>query len=712
MFDVQCSPPRFVNGHGLGALLLLVFLLAITAHGTEVEASVPPKLTISGYGLPGNLRLKQSVKLLEYQDQPPLFFDADFEDARLILASRMRDDGYLKPSVAVEIRLEDGTTVKHVWSGTDSESLPRTIRANRVHFRLEPGVHYHYRQILFTGLSVFDQEQARAYFVEAAGLLRLKRNRVFSPERLDRSVANLQTALHQRGYRDAKVSVARLERNDRTGAVIAEIEVIQGHKFVVRSARGEVYFDDASTPSEMRTNALAEVYSRRWAQDYALGIKTNYYRQGYPETAVNLRIVNSETTDEIKFLDLLAEVKTGPPVRVGMVGFEGASRTKISAIRKRVSLRTGLLLDRMEAERGRYRLSRLGGFDRVELDYEPVDTNTWNVTYSLTEGKRMDVSLLFGFGSYDLLRGGIELNQYDLWGRAHYSRLRLVQSFRSSSGDYTYTIPEPFGEGLDLFLNASALRREEVSFVRLEYGGGVGVRKRLVRIGADATLRYNYGILQATDTGSSFRTIGAEKPTVGEFILDLTHDRRDNPLNPQRGYRLSANLEWASPWLGGEVGFQRAELAASGHLPLGAGRWIHAGVRHGVAATLDRADDNLPFARRFFPGGENSVRGFKEGEASPRDQDGNIIGAETYVSGSVELEQAITPKWSLVGFVDGVGFARDLRDYPGNEKLFSAGGGVRWKTVIGPLRVEYGHNLNPRPKDPRGTWQFSLGCPF
>ncbi|HVR36150.1 MAG TPA: BamA/TamA family outer membrane protein, partial [Methylomirabilota bacterium] len=41
-----------------------------------------------------------------------------------------------------------------------------------------------------------------------------------------------------------------------------------------------------------------------------------------------------------------------------------------------------------------------------------------------------------------------------------------------------------------------------------------------------------------------------------------------------------------------------------------------------------------------------------------------------------------------------------------------AGGGVRWKTIIGPARLEYGHNLNPRRHDPSGTLHFSIGFPF
>jgi len=88
------------------------------------------------------------------------------------------------------------------------------------------------------------------------------------------------------------------------------------------------------------------------------------------------------------------------------------------------------------------------------------------------------------------------------------------------------------------------------------------------------------------------------------------------------------------------------------------------------------------------------------------------VGAETYTSANVEFEQGITPKWSVVAFIDGVEFAERLDHYPGDTQLFSAGGGLRWKTIIGPVRLEYGYNLNPRPRDPVGTLQFSLGFPF
>ncbi|MBI1176937.1 BamA/TamA family outer membrane protein [bacterium] len=40
------------------------------------------------------------------------------------------------------------------------------------------------------------------------------------------------------------------------------------------------------------------------------------------------------------------------------------------------------------------------------------------------------------------------------------------------------------------------------------------------------------------------------------------------------------------------------------------------------------------------------------------------------------------------------------------------GGGLRWNTIIGPVRVEYGYNLNRRTFDPEGTLHIAIGFPF
>jgi len=310
------------------------------------------------------------------------------------------------------------------------------------------------------------------------------------------------------------------------------------------------------------------------------------------------------------------------------------------------------------------------------------------------------------------LRGGFEIEENNIWGLGHHARLKAVQSFKASSGEFVYTVPDFIGKDVDLFFNASGLRREEIDFTRLEYGGGFGGHRYFKDYATDLTIRYNYQILNASQVPGVVAAQGVTNTSVGAIITDVKHDRRDNPLYPRNGYKVFFNFELASEYLAGEVNYERFEISTSWHHPLGGGRYIGLGLSHGVILSVGSPAQDLPFNRRFFPGGENSIRGYREGEASPRDAQGKIVGAETMTLGTVELEQALTPKWSLVFFSDSLGFAERAANYPFDTGLFSVGGGLRLKTIIGPMRLEYGYNLNPRKNDPVGTLQFSLGFPF
>jgi len=287
-----------------------------------------------------------------------------------------------------------------------------------------------------------------------------------------------------------------------------------------------------------------------------------------------------------------------------------------------------------------------------------------------------------------------------------------MQSFKASRGDLLYTVPEILGENVNLFLQGSGLRRDEVSFTRKEYGGALGVQKRLTGIQTDFSLRYDYEFLNALHVETVSTNLGLQEARSAAFVLEMNRDKRDHPLLPTRGLRLFSRVELATASLGGNVDYQRLFLGASYHLDLHGGRLLHIGVEHGVSATVGGESDELPFNKRFFPGGENSVRGYLEGKACPLDAKGDQLGAETFTQSNVELEQLLTRSWSVVGFFDAVGFALNRGDYPWDEGLYSAGGGVRWRTFIGPMRLEYGYNLHRRTHDPMGALHFSLGFPF
>lgn len=698
------------NPFALLFVILLVSQVSILATGDDQKAE-PALIKISGYGLIGNFELRRLLQSLDPEWRERQTFDANFiEDAALILQSTLQRDGYLQPSIEVKIIGSEGNESTYTWAGTIDPPLPRPLAAKKVEFRLIPGTRYRYGKIDVVGSKVLDHKQVRSFFVERGVLVPLKQTRIYTPDRAERSAANLREALMRRGFEKPQITLTNVVRDDRTGRVDLTILIDEGVRSMVRSIRVETFSRTNLPALEVEVVLTNAPFSHVWQQDFSQMLRSTNYHEGFPDTTVDISRVREETANGTNNIDLLARVITGNRIYLGEVRFAGNERTRLSVLERRVDLGVpGTPLDRIQAESGRHRLARLGIFKTVDLRYDVVDENTRNVIYTVQEGKRLNVSLLLGYGSYELLRAGLELEQFNVFGRAHHQRLRAIQSFRATNLDYDYTMPEFVGENVDLFINGSYLRREEVSFTREEYGGGAGASTFFDNIESDFTARYSYQILSADELIS---TEGPTNATVGAIILDLRHDKRDSPLYPRHGYRIGSSLELASEFLGGEVNYARWETLSSYHQPLDEGRWLHFGASHGVIFTVRDSTEDLPVNRRFFPGGDSSVRGFQLGEAAPRNPAGEIVGAETYTLANIEFEQALTDKWSLVTFVDAIGFARRVENYPFDEYLLSVGAGIRWKTIIGPVRLEYGYNPIRRSEDPVGTLHFSLGFPF
>ncbi len=685
------------------------------AGATETPTSEPARVKISGFGFLGNREVVRLLRNFQPDGKLPAVIDRTFvEDAALVLLARAHDEGYLRAILSGDFTMADGSRQHLAWTNAMEAMLPRDFAAREAHLRLQGGVRFYYHSLEFDGVKFFSRREASSYFVSGDMLLQLHGNRVFSPAALRSSLAALKEAYARAGYQEAVVSTNQVTWNESTGAVTVEVAVEEGLQTIVHSVMVQVPDGDEARGSQ-RTLKPGKPYSRLWQQGLAQKLQAEQNVKGFPDATVAFAPLRRETNATSIQLDLSAKVTKGPFVRVGKLMAKGNRRTKTSVLNSRIQLEAGEPLNRIKAEESRQSLARLGVFDSVRLRFEAVDDSTRDVVYEVEEGKPISLSMLAGWGSYELLRGGLEFENRNLFGRAHDLRLRAVQSFKASKGDLFYTVPEMevFGQNVNLFLQGSGLRREEVSFTREEFGSSIGIQKRLVPIKTDFTFRYNYEFLNALDLGStSTSQTGVPEAQAASFVLELHRDRRDNLLLPRRGLKLFSKLEIASASLGGNVDYQRLLLGASYHLDLSGGRLLHLGVTHGVSFTLGSTDDQLPFNKRFFPGGENSVRGYQEGEASPLDANGRQLGAETYTQANLEFEQLITRNWSVVTFFDAVGFAQHRADYPWDTGLYSAGGGLCWRSLIGPVRLEYGHNLNPRRHDPTGTLHFSIGFPF
>ena len=671
------------------------------------------ELHVRGLGWIGNRRAEQQLKLLLGDKSAGTLDASNLEDASLIVISRLTDDGYLEPVIRADITLTDGREVNYPLDAQLEHPLPRPLEASAVTLEVERGRRFTLDEISFTGLVALEPGAARAFFVGDSPLIHVASDRIYSPGRLQRSVGNLADTLRQQGYAQVVVTADEPQIDHSTGRVRVAISVTEGPRWVVRALQYSVA-DGTPPPDALKLQPLDRSWNALWRQDVSTAIRRWYFSRGHPDVQVALTSQSAPEADGTVGVTVLAAVSPGPLVHVGEVRFTGNPHTKSSILRRLVKSFPGDVLNPVKFDNAAARISRLGAFSAVNLRYDPPTADTRDAVYELTEGRIQEVSLFAGYGSYEQARGGVEWEHYNLFGLAHTSSLKLIESMKSTEGTYTYTVPELFGTTLDGSARVFGLQRQEPSFLHEEFGANASLLWPLHQL-AGLTLTTGYTFKHVRDTNNELATQPTDRvqTDVASIDLGLVRERRDNPLRPRKGYKLFFQAELANRALGGEVVYQQFLLAASYHTQWGSSRWIHLGLSHGFVTTFGAPDNSpIPVDVLFYPGGEGSIRGYRKGEAAPRAANGLFVGAKSYVQANLELEQAITTHWSALVFGDALGTATKLADYPFNEELYSVGVGVRYQTIIGPVRVEYGHNLNPRPADPSGTLLVSIGFPF
>lgn len=713
-------PPRWARGvanAGAGGLwrlgwtaLSLLLMLPLAGHGATEEKKQPATFSVDGAGFLRDRELQQALKRLLRAELQAYLDSNAIEDAAVILVSALSEAGFQAPELRIVATLADGSQLDRLFDPTFANPLPRPLQARDVKFQLKPGVRSFVADVQFSGLTAIPARQARSFFRTDATLLATARTNAYSPGKFGRGVDNLLGELRQQGYVAAQVKAEKGETGP-DGSVRFSVAVQQGDRWEV----GSVLYqrsEDETVPLPSGAQWAGRPWSPTLQEDVRESVRQAYYRYGFPDVGVFVEAEPDGRVGDAVNAVVIATVVSGPSVKVGEVRFAGRKATRASVLRRRVDLKPGDPLDPVVLERARYRISRLGVFDSVDLRYEPTEGDVRDPVFTLREGPRYETHLLMGFGSYEQLRAGVEHRQMNIFGLAHQSRLELVQSMKSTSGDYSYTVPELFGESLDGTARLFGLLREEIAFTRQEFGLNLSLRRPVRQIGGDVKAGYTLQALRNRRNSLSTQFTDDRQVIVASVNLGVSGDTRDNPLRPRRGYHWSTQLEAADPMFGGESTYQRFEFGGAYHTGWGAGRWIHAGLSQGIITTGGSDDSTLPVNKRFYPGGDNSIRGYQKGEAAPRSADGRFIGAKSFLLLNLELEQAVTPAWSAVVFFDALGTAVSLRDLPFTERLYAAGLGVRYQTLIGPLRLEYGRNLNRRPADPSGTWQLSIGYPF
>jgi len=173
----------------------------------------------------------------------------------------------------------------------------------------------------------------------------------------------------------------------------------------------------------------------------------------------------------------------------------------------------------------------------------------------------------------------------------------------------------------------------------------------------------------------------------------------DDPLYARKGFSLSGEIRVGSDALWSDFSFAQV---------LGSARWVRGWGEQGrviargqFGRTFGGNLQGLPTSLRFYAGGDRSVRGYAYQEISPEDAVGDPIGGRNLLVGSLEYEHMFDEQWGMAGFVDAGNAFNDV-----SEGLrIGIGTGLRWRSPIGPVRVDVGHGLD----DPKRGWQLHIG---
>ena len=144
--------------------------------------------------------------------------------------------------------------------------------------------------------------------------------------------------------------------------------------------------------------------------------------------------------------------------------------------------------------------------------------------------------------------------------------------------------------------------------------------------------------------------------------------------------------------------------------------WKTVGVLHGKAGYVKELQGKtLPDYEKFYMVGIDALRGFSRDDLSPRDENGSEVGGTKFVQANAEIRFPLVPQAGVFGvvFFDTGDIYGENEDIDLGNLRESAGGGIRWLSPMGPVRIEYGWILDPKPTDKAsGNWEFSMASAF
>jgi outer membrane protein insertion porin family len=706
-----------------------------------IDAGPIVEVVFKGDLLPEN-RLRELVPIERERSA-----DEDLlEDSQRRIEEYLRQQGYWKAAVGRTERLTDGRMA--------------------VVFTINRGLLYR----VAGGIEVSGNRAASAE--ELKPLLTMSAGDVYIESALAASANAIRLVYLSRGFAWVDVKAGENELNPvkpGEGLVRPAIVVTEGPRAVL----GQLAIAGAQQvpESELREFIRARPGSPYYRPEIAAdrdALVLAYRNRGFAAATVTPSTFESEDRTRV---DVVFDITEGPQTIVDHILIVGNRRTDEQIIRRELRLRPGEPLGFEDWLESRRRLSALGLFRRITI--EPLEHGPPTRRDVLVTVEESPATTVGYGGGVEIIsarravgpdreaddrlefapRGFFEIGRRNLGGKNRsislFTRLSLRPDFEpdATSGRFgfgfseyrvvgTYREPRISGWNADLALTGAAEQGVRSSFNFARRGVTAELLRRFAtRVPIRTAFRYSLSTTRIFDERldePERAVIDRRFPQVrlSMFSAAAIRDTRDDVVDPSAGVFLSGEGSVAARSLGGEVGFIKSYLQAHWFRRMTAGRRIVLATRAavGLADGFPREEvvdgvpvtiEDLPASERFFAGGDTTIRGFPldtvgaPNTVSPR---GFPIGGNAVVILNAELRM---PVWRDVGaavFVDGGNVFQRVTQMDVKEFRSAVGFGVRYRSPIGPVRLDLGFPTERRivggSREDPVVLHFSLGHVF
>ena len=705
---------KFQDASHLLAIVTLDPLEAIDGRHATPHISIQPgplvEVTASGAKL-SRKQIRQNVPVFEEHT-----VDRDLlEEGSVNLREYLQGRGYFDAAVHLEeAKVIDGIT--------------------RIQYFVVPGSRHRLAALTITGNKYFDVKtiRERMFLVPKSFELRAGRYSEALRKRDEQAIINLYNS---NGFRDVKVSSGVTDDYLGKGSdLAAAFQIEEGPQYRVASL-------EISGANRLDLKAMIETLSSQSGQvfsEFNIGADRDallrlYGSKGFPATTFQWSSTPGPDphTTSLRFL-----INEGEQEFVREIVTTGLSATVPSLVAHQLGIAAGDPLSPAALAETQRRLYDLGIFAQVNLAVQNPDgaENRRTVLYDMEEASRY--SLTTGLGAEFARIGGnnsvtdlsnpggapgigprftFNVSRINFLGRAQTISFQSRLSTLQKRGVATWFVPRIFGQSrFDTSVSVFYDDTHDVrTFQAKREEASVQVSQHVSRP-VTAFYRFTYRKVNVSNLKIDPLLLPrlAQNVRAGIASFNLVQDRRDDPVEPRKGVYNTLDAGLATKVFGSQTSFVRLLARNATYHKLGQKIILARETQLGfepafsIPAGSDPTDP-VPLPERFFGGGGSTLRGVPENQAGPRDLlTGFPLGGTALFFNNTEF------RFPLLGAnINGVVFedAGNIFSRPGamtfrvrqrgpadfNYMVHAIGFGIRYKTPVGPIRVDIAYSINP-----------------